>query len=141
MHGILGEDGRIQSLLEWLDIPYVGSGPNASSLCLDKDTCKRMAASFGWETIPSVSIRVDEIDAGVHPAFLADVIARFGPSCVVKPVDCGSSIGVSIANSVDSLLLAIGKARRATRTAVLVEEFVHSMDVDCLLYTSDAADE
>ena len=51
LHGAFGEDGSIQGLLEWLDVPYVGSDVLASAICMDKLTLKRLFAAHG---IPQV---------------------------------------------------------------------------------------
>ncbi|MDX6595217.1 MAG: D-alanine-D-alanine ligase, partial [Solirubrobacterales bacterium] len=47
LHGPFGEDGSIQGLLEWLDVPYVGSDVLASAVCMDKLTLKRLFAAHG----------------------------------------------------------------------------------------------
>ena len=47
LHGPFGEDGSVQGLLEWLDVPYVGSDVLASAICMDKLTLKRIFAQRG----------------------------------------------------------------------------------------------
>src|SRR3990170_2363626 len=47
LHGPFGEDGTVQGLLECLDVPYVGAGVLASSVCMDKSACKRLMAQAG----------------------------------------------------------------------------------------------
>ena len=89
LHGACGEDGRVQAALALLGIPFTGSGYLGSAIAMDKDLTKRMVAPAGvitpaWETV--------KYTEGDIPA----LCARLSLPCVVKPVDSGSSIGVSI---------------------------------------------
>ncbi len=86
LHGPYGEDGKIQGILEYLQIPYTHSGVLASALAMDKQQAKRVAASVG---IPVAEAKVmDRLDfTSVHP---------MKPPYVVKPVNEGSSFGVVI---------------------------------------------
>jgi len=90
LHGMCGEDGRVQAALDLLGIPYTGSGYLSSAIAMDKDLTKRLAAPHGVSTPKWERVRYG---AGDIPA-LAE---RLALPCVVKPVDSGSSIGVSIA--------------------------------------------
>lgn len=90
LHGACGEDGRVQAALDLMGIPYTGSGYLGSAIAMDKDLTKRIVAPLGvvtprWET---VRYGAEEIKA---------LAARLELPCVVKPVDSGSSIGVTIA--------------------------------------------
>jgi len=91
LHGAFGEDGRVQALLEEAGIPYVGSGPEASRLALDKIATKRMFTQVGIPTPQYVSLD-EEPDTGETFA----IFAGLGPRVVIKPACQGSSIGVSI---------------------------------------------
>ena len=57
LHGPFGEDGSVQGLLEWLDVPYVGSDVLSSAICMDKLTLKRLFAAHG---IPQVEFAAVE---------------------------------------------------------------------------------
>ena len=57
LHGPFGEDGSVQGLLEWLDVPYVGSDVLASAICMDKLTLKRLFAASG---VPQVEFAAVE---------------------------------------------------------------------------------
>ncbi len=121
MHGTCGEDGRIQATLDLLGVPYTGSGYLGSAIAMDKDLTKRVAATFGvrtpaWET---VSYDVDEIPA---------IVERTKVPCVVKPVDSGSSIGVSIANTKEELEKALYDSRKFSR--VVLEQYVKGREID-----------
>lgn len=100
LHGACGEDGRVQAALELLGIPYTGTGYLSSALAMDKDLTKRLVAPCGvktprWET---VRYGADEVAA---------LTERLELPCVVKPVDAGSSIGVSIAHTRQELKQAL----------------------------------
>jgi D-alanine-D-alanine ligase len=86
LHGPFGEDGTIQGILEYLEIPYTHSGVLASALSMDKEQAKRVAKSHG---IPVAEAKVmNRFDfTSAHP---------MKPPYVVKPVREGSSFGVVI---------------------------------------------
>ncbi|GAA5317771.1 MAG: D-alanine--D-alanine ligase [Candidatus Pelagadaptatus aseana] len=103
LHGVGGEDGRMQALLEFLNIPYTGSGVEASALALDKWYSKQIFAGSG---IPTPAYRPLTDEAG-----LAQVVAELGEALMVKPAHEGSSIGMSKVGSAEALLPAYRKAR------------------------------
>jgi D-alanine-D-alanine ligase len=84
LHGRWGEDGCVQGLLEWLDLPYTHSGVLASALAMDKERCKAVYRAHGLPVAPSLLARREEVRA-------RHVMA---PPYVVKPNDEGSSVGV-----------------------------------------------
>ena len=86
LHGRWGEDGCVQGLLEWLNIPYTHSGVLASALAMDKSAAKAAYAAAGLPTVTSVLASRDEVAA-------AHVLP---PPYVVKPNNEGSSVGVYI---------------------------------------------
>lgn len=86
LHGPGGEDGRIQALLEFMGLPYTGSGVQASSLAMDKWRTKQIFTAAGIST-PEYR----KLDAGN----LDRVVAEIGESLMVKPAHEGSSIGMS----------------------------------------------
>lgn len=87
LHGPGGEDGTLQGALEWLGIPYTGSGVLASALAMDKLRSKRLFRAAGIDT-PDFRIVRSRLDG----AAAADEI---GFPLVVKPVSQGSSIGMT----------------------------------------------
>lgn len=86
LHGRWGEDGCVQGLLEWLQIPYTHSGVLASALAMDKQKTKDVYKAAGLPFVTSVLAEREQIEA-------AHVIA---PPYVVKPYNEGSSVGVYI---------------------------------------------
>ncbi len=103
LHGRDGEDGKLQGALEWMGLPYTGSGVLASALAMDKIRSKRVWKSLGLATADFVTL-TDNSD-------LAAVLAQLGP-CFVKPVSEGSSIGIGGAATVAELEQAWRTARR-----------------------------
>ena len=86
LHGRWGEDGCVQGLLEWMQIPYTHSGVLASALALDKQRTKATYEAVGLPVVRSVIVSKDEVAKG-HV---------MDPPYVVKPNNEGSSVGVYI---------------------------------------------
>ena len=105
LHGKDGEDGKIQSLLELIGVPYTGSGPLASALAMDKAAAKRMLESFGVLTPAWREIVFTEEDV--------DRLAEELPvPTAVKIVDGGSSLGVELPETRDELRGALRRLLR-----------------------------
>lgn len=86
LHGRWGEDGCVQGLLEWMQIPYTHSGVYASALSMDKQRTKDVYTTHGLPVVPSLL-------AAASAVAEAHVMA---PPYVVKPFNEGSSVGVYI---------------------------------------------
>jgi len=87
LHGRFGEDGTVQGVLEWLGIPYTGSGVLASALAMDKLRTKRLWAAEGLPTA-SYEVLAQETD-------LKAAAKRLGTPLFVKPASEGSSVGMT----------------------------------------------
>jgi len=87
LHGRFGEDGTVQGVLEWLGIPYTGSGVLASALAMDKVRTKRLWAAEGLPTAPHVVLN--------EKTSLAQVAKQLGAPLFVKPASEGSSVGMT----------------------------------------------
>jgi D-alanine-D-alanine ligase len=87
LHGRFGEDGTVQGVLEWLGIPYTGSGVLASALAMDKVRTKRLWAAEKLPTAPH-EVLAKETD-------LPAVAKRLGTPLFVKPASEGSSVGMT----------------------------------------------
>ncbi|MDJ0881098.1 MAG: D-alanine--D-alanine ligase [Gammaproteobacteria bacterium] len=98
LHGRGGEDGVVQALLEVKGLPYVGSGIKASAVTMDKLMTKRLLQGAGIQTPVFLEI-VDEED-------VAKVVDLIGLPLIVKPVNEGSSIGMSKVERTESLIPA-----------------------------------
>lgn len=90
LHGQYGEDGRIQGLLDILEIPYTHSGIVASALCMDKVLTRKIAATVGVK-FPHYEILKKGEDVQNK-----DKIFAVGKPFVIKPINEGSSVGVEV---------------------------------------------
>lgn len=122
LHGRYGEDGTVQGLLELLGMPYVGSGVLASAAAMDKVISKCLFAQAGLRSPEYVVLR-----AGT-PWDAAAITEELGAKTVVKPVNEGSAIGVTIAHTPEELPAGIEEAFRHD-DVVLVERFVPGAEV------------
>ena len=95
LHGPGGEDGTLQGALEYLKIPYTGSGVMASALAMDKLRCKQLWKGIGLATTDFAALNQDtDWQATMN---------QLGGSVVVKTACEGSSVGMSIAKSAQQL--------------------------------------
>ena len=111
LHGPWGEDGKIQAVLETFGIPYTGSGVLASALAMDKAMTKTVLAANGIDVPRGVLVS----GPSERPAI--------APPSIVKPVENGSSVGVTMVDDPKDYPAAIAEALRYDRRA-LVEERV-----------------
>lgn len=126
LHGTYGEDGCIQGLLEWLQIPYTGSGVLASALAFDKAVLNSLSRDLGI-LVPKELIfdaRHDNLDDFVSTIY----DSRFTIPAVVKPSREGSTINVSIINDASQLKTALSLALKSD-SKVLIEEYIKGKEV------------
>ncbi|MDP2654032.1 MAG: D-alanine--D-alanine ligase [Candidatus Omnitrophota bacterium] len=121
LHGRFGEDGTVQAILEKLDIPYTGSGPEASRKALDKVTTQTLWKAAGLP-VPDFWVIRKGADAVQN---IIDPLPAF--PVVVKPSREGSSFGVTIVRAMDQLSPALEKAF-AYGPDVLVERFIRGRE-------------
>ena len=115
LHGPGGEDGTMQGALEWLGVPYTGSGVLASALTMDKLKTKRVVVGAGYAA-PDYAVLTS-------PADLQAALARIGLPLMVKPASQGSSVGITKVNSAADLPRAYAEAR-AVDPIVFAEAFI-----------------
>ena len=134
-HGINGEDGSIQGLLELANLPYVGSGILGSALGLDKIYMKRAFAAAGLPIVDYVSTtrRQYEKDPG---SFFALVEERIGYPCFSKFANSGSSVGTSKAHNRRELEVGLGHAASFDRK-LLVEKGVDARELEVSVIGND----
>ena len=102
LHGRGGEDGQIQGTLEWMNIPYTGTGVQGSAIGMDKVKTKQI-----WQgsDLPTAPYRIIGKDADFN-----EVIENLGLPLIIKPVHEGSSVGMSKVEKVEDLAAALEKA-------------------------------
>ncbi|HET7040814.1 MAG TPA: D-alanine--D-alanine ligase [Gemmatimonadales bacterium] len=113
LHGGQGEDGTVQAVLDVIGVPYTGSGPLGSALAMDKDLSKKLFAEAGVPVAPWL----------MAPATSAEVEAKIGFPCVVKPSKQGSTVGLTVVKQVKELAPAIELAYRFD-DEVMIEAFI-----------------
>ncbi len=115
LHGPGGEDGAVQGALEWLGLPYTGSGVLGSAICMDKLRTKQLAQSVGIDT-PAFHWLAGAQDFG-------RAIAELGLPLAIKPASQGSSVGMSRVNEA-SELPAAWRAAAALDPVVIAERWI-----------------
>lgn len=128
LHGLYGEDGTVQGILELAKIPYVGCGLLASSLAMDKLFTKIIVNQLGIKQAKYVSILKSELknmDVCVNK-----VEETLDYPVFIKPANAGSSRGVSKANNVDELIKGLNEALKHDRK-ILVEETIVGRELEC----------
>lgn len=131
LHGLLGEDGTVQGLLEMAGIPYVGCGVLSSAVSMDKLYTKILVEHLG--------IRQAEYE-GVYKEQLEDmeeVVSRverhFSYPVFIKPSNAGSSRGVSKADNRQALIRGLLEAAEHDRK-ILVEETIPGREIECAVF-------
>jgi D-alanine-D-alanine ligase len=124
LHGPFGEDGSVQGMLEWLEVPYVGSDVLASAVCMDKLTLKRLFAQAGLPQVEFVA--VGEPDWRQRCEAL-------GLPLWVKPSRLGSSVGISrVEEPGEELDAAVDLALRHD-PRVIIEASAFGREIECSL--------
>lgn len=125
IHGTGGEDGKLQGILEHLDIPYVGCDVRAAALTMDKIVTKEVLKASG---IPTVAGEWFYAHHWIHnkEVILDAIEEALGYPVIVKPADVGSSIGISTAKNRTQCTEAIDAARLFSQR-ILVETLLGDM--------------
>jgi len=122
LHGLFGEDGSVQGMLDLLDIPYQGSGILGSAVAMDKNLAKIL---YRTVDIPVAGWHVVETADKAECARLAD---EFGLPLVIKPVRDGSSLGLTIARTVEQVFEGVEQALKNDHR-VMVETFIKGREI------------
>jgi D-alanine-D-alanine ligase len=115
LHGPGGEDGTMQGALEWLGVPYTGSGVLASALTMDKLKTKRVVVGAGYSA-PEYAVLSS-------PADLPRALEHIGLPLMVKPASQGSSLGITKVKTAAELPRAYAEAH-AVDPIVFAERFI-----------------
>jgi D-alanine-D-alanine ligase len=97
LHGASGEDGTIQGILEWLNIPYSGSGILPSAIGMNKSFQKRVMKETSFDVAKSIVVmRGNWFEPGKQKSIYREAVKKIKLPLVIRPANQGSSIGVSI---------------------------------------------
>ncbi|MEQ9898820.1 D-alanine--D-alanine ligase [Pectobacterium punjabense] len=122
LHGRGGEDGTLQGVLEFLELPYTGSGVMASALTMDKLRTKQVWQAVGLPVSPYVALARRQYSETAANELLAK-FTHLGLPLIVKPSREGSSVGMSKVNALSELPAALEEAFRHDDD-VLVEKWL-----------------
>ena len=130
LHGLFGEDGSVQGMLDLLDIPYQGSGILGSAVAMDKNLAKVLYRMEGipvadWQVVTTMDEEQCETMA-----------AEMGLPLVIKPVRDGSSLGLTIARSVEDVKKGIETALN-NDARVMVEQYIEGREITVSVLGND----
>ena len=129
LHGRGGEDGTLQGLLQWLNVPFTGSGVLASAIGMDKGRTKQLWQGCGLPTARFCLVQNSDDYAAVA--------AQVGETFILKPVHEGSSIGMSKVSSLADWPAAIAKARQHD-AVVMAESWITGKEYTVVILDGQA---
>ncbi|WP_130803942.1 D-alanine--D-alanine ligase [Acinetobacter ihumii] len=129
LHGRGGEDGQIQGTLEWLDVPYTGTGVQGSAIGMDKIKTKQI-----WQgtDLPTAPYRIINKDSN-----LDEIVDSLGLPVIIKPVHEGSSIGMSKVEKKEDFAQAIAKATEHD-AIVMAEKWITGCEYTIVVLNGEA---
>jgi D-alanine-D-alanine ligase len=134
LHGRGGEDGTIQGVLETIEVPYTGSGVQASAIAIDKETTKQIWLQSG---IPTPAHRI-----GHAATDWMQLVAELGDQLIVKPSREGSTIGITKVTTHDRNELALAfEAAAQYDDTVLIEQLIVGRELTCAILGEGGAAE
>ncbi len=139
VHGTNVEDGALQGYLQTLDLPYVGCDVLASAIGMDKYTMKIMLKDAGFPVLDG--IRISSYDLDKLESFADQVEQRFGYPVIVKPVNLGSSVGISKAGDRASFISSAEDAFQFADRILIEPCVVQLKEINCaVLGDSESAE-
>jgi D-alanine-D-alanine ligase len=130
LHGPGGEDGHVQALLEYLSIPYTGSGLEAAALSMDKHLTKKLLAAEG---LPTPVWDLFDLTGGTLPLLPGSLDLPL----VIKPRFEGSSAGIAIVHTHEEWTSAMLEASKSY-AQILAEEYVQGREFTCAVLGEEA---
>lgn len=129
-HGAYIEDGKIQGMLEMLGMPYLFSGTLASALAMNKQKTKLVAKNAGLKVAKEIILRENK-------KYSVDkIIKKLGLPIVIKPIESGSSVGMSICREENQLEGAIKKAFEYS-SEIMLEQFIRGRELTVTVMGND----
>ena len=130
VHGTNCEDGTVAGLLEYLDLPYVGCDILSAAVGMDKVVFKNVLASKGLPVLDCVSFRAREY-AQDKERVLGEIKNEIGFPLIIKPVNLGSSVGISKVNNEDELEQAIALAVSFSEKVLAERAITDLREINC----------
>lgn len=150
LHGLYGEDGTIQGLLELLKLPYVGCKVLASSICMDKIYAKYIFERANLKQAKYIVIKANRKDENRYEYIndkldykrvkleeIADIVEKnLKYPVFIKPSNSGSSVGISKAENKEEIIKGI-KIAREFDVEILIEQGIDGKEVECAVLGTD----
>ncbi len=133
IHGTYGEDGSLQGFLEMLDVAYVGAGVLGSAVGMDKDVQKRLLKGAGINVGEFIVLRDNQLTYEAR-----EFVEQRGYPVFVKPVNLGSSVGVTKVHNEEELGKAVSLAFEYD-TKVMIEEFIAGRELEIAVLGREAS--
>ena len=130
IHGIPGEDGKLQGYFDMIGMPYTCCNVLAAALTFNKFTCNNYLKGFGIKVADSILLRKGQTIEG------EEIMSRLGMPCFIKSNVGGSSFGVTKVKSSSETDSAIKKAFEEG-DQVIIEEFLQGTEITCGVYKTD----
>jgi D-alanine-D-alanine ligase len=135
LHGTYGEDGTLQGMLEMANVPYVGCGVLGAALGMDKEKMKMIFQALGLPVVGYLVYRRSLWERS--PETIMDVVEqRLSYPCFVKPVNLGSSVGISKAHDRGELEQAIELAAEFD-SKIIIERGINCRELECAVLGND----
>jgi len=132
LHGMYGEDGAIQGLAKLANIPCVGPGILGSAIGMDKEVMKRLLRDADIKNAPFITLRRYN-----RTEYMYNVVAeQLGNELFVKPVNLGSSVGVSYVQNEQQYLKAVEHAFLYDNK-VIIESKIYGREIECAVLGND----
>lgn len=122
LHGLFGEDGTMQGFLDILGVPYQGSGVLGSAIAMDKNLSKILYRNAGLTVPEWIMVTPDNLPS---PERIAEKVPL---PVVIKPLRQGSSLGMSVARSIEDLTAGLDRAFKYDKD-VMVEQFIGGREI------------
>lgn len=136
LHGAWGEDGTIQALLERINLPYTGSGPEASALAMDKGRSNDLFVRAEMK-VPTFLVITHDSWVSFQHDLAHKIETNIEYPLVIKPANGGSSVGVSIVESEASLNTAMMLAFMSS-DLVMAQRFIDGREITCAILEDPA---
>ncbi len=130
LHGPFGEDGTVQGLLKLANVPFVGAGVLGSAVGMDKDVMKRLLRDAGIPIGKFITL------SGTQRMDFKKAKKELGLPMFIKPVNMGSSVGVSKVRNEKEFKKAVADAFKFDNK-IIIEEFVDGREIECSVLGND----
>jgi D-alanine-D-alanine ligase len=139
LHGINGEDGTIQGMLECIKLPYTGSSVTASAIAIDKNFTKQLYIQNGINTPKWLKLSLSNFE---NYAFKNNYIQKIKDCLslplIIKPCRGGSSIGIEVIYSYENLETALENCFKFEKN-IIIEEYIKGSELTCGIIGTDSS--